>query len=206
MNRGKRICLDSKGFSLVELIIVIAVMVILAGALAPVLIKYIEKSRKSKDIQNATALESTLVCAFSDGTIEIPEGERTVGYGAWVMLCNKTRDKAPVPYHSKNFSGVWCGADAGVVIDGEVSRNDWTYCQALEDYLKKQGLDVSNARTYSNGKADGWDWIIVQVCYNSEGRLCSRIYSGFKNEDGGINRTPESNIERMINRGWIPIN
>lgn len=122
------------------------------------------------------------------------------------MLCNKTRDKAPVPYHSKNFSGVWCGADAGVIIDGKVSRNDWTYCQALEDYLKKQGLDVSNARTYSNGKSDGWDWIIVQVCYNSKGRLCSRIYSGFKNEDGGINRTPESNIERMINRGWIPIN
>lgn len=122
------------------------------------------------------------------------------------MLCNKTRDKAPVPYHSKNFSGVWCGADAGVIIYGEVSRNDWTYCQALKDYLKKQGLDVSNARTYSNGKSDGWDWIIVQVCYNSKGRLCSRIYSEFKNEDGGINRTPESNIERMINRGWIPIN
>ena len=50
MNRGNRICLDSKGFSLVELIIVIAVMVILAGALAPALIKCIEKSRKSKDI------------------------------------------------------------------------------------------------------------------------------------------------------------
>ena len=50
MNRGNLICLDSKGFSLVELIIVIAVMVILAGALAPALIKYIEKSRKSKDI------------------------------------------------------------------------------------------------------------------------------------------------------------
>lgn len=198
--------MDSKGFSLVELIIVIAVMVILAGALASALIKYIEKSRKSKDIQNATTLESTLVCAFSDGTIETPEGERSVGYRAWVMLCNKTRDKAPVPCHSKNFSGVWCGADAGVIIDGEVSRNDWTYCQALEDYLKKQGLDVSSARTYSNGKSDGWDWIIVQVCYDSEGRLCSRIYSGFKNEDGGINRTPESNIERMINRGWIPIN
>ena len=50
MNRGNRICLDSKGFSLGELIIVIAVMVILAGALEPALIKYIEKSRKSKDI------------------------------------------------------------------------------------------------------------------------------------------------------------
>ena len=34
---------DNKGFSLVELIIVIAIMAILAGALAPALIKYIAK-------------------------------------------------------------------------------------------------------------------------------------------------------------------
>lgn len=36
------------GFSLVELIIVIAIMAVLAGALAPMLIKYIQKSRDSK--------------------------------------------------------------------------------------------------------------------------------------------------------------
>ena len=40
----------NKGFSMVELIIVIAIMAILAGALAPALIKYINKSRISTDV------------------------------------------------------------------------------------------------------------------------------------------------------------
>ena len=49
---------NNKGFSLVELIIVIAIMAILAGALAPALIKYINKSRKSADISNADTIRT----------------------------------------------------------------------------------------------------------------------------------------------------
>ncbi len=39
----------NKGFSLVELIIVIAIMAVLIAVLAPQYIKYVEKSRKAKD-------------------------------------------------------------------------------------------------------------------------------------------------------------
>ncbi len=54
--------MNNKGFSLVELIIVIAIMAILVGVLAPQFIKYIERSRVSKDMQNVqqakTAVEA----------------------------------------------------------------------------------------------------------------------------------------------------
>lgn len=54
--------MDNKGFSLVELIIVIAIMAVLMGVLAPQFIKYVESSRVQKDlsavgeVQNATQI------------------------------------------------------------------------------------------------------------------------------------------------------
>ncbi len=41
--------LNNKGFSLVELVVVIAIMAVLMSVLAPQLITYLEKSRASKD-------------------------------------------------------------------------------------------------------------------------------------------------------------
>lgn len=51
---------NNKGFSLVELIIVIAIMAILAGAIAPALIRYIDKSRKSNDVSSAKTIKTAV--------------------------------------------------------------------------------------------------------------------------------------------------
>lgn len=57
--------LGNKGFSLVELIVVIAIMAVLVGVLAPTLIKNVEKSRESTDMQNLDSLRGSVVTALS---------------------------------------------------------------------------------------------------------------------------------------------
>ena len=89
----------NKGFSLVELIIVIAIMAILAAALAPALIRYIDKSRRSSDLSNAGLLQSAAQSAaadekaYSEIATKIPaSGEQTVlsatDGGAWGLDSN----------------------------------------------------------------------------------------------------------------------
>ena len=47
---------NNKGFSLVELIVVILIMAIIAVALAPQVMKWVDKSRQSKDASNYDSL------------------------------------------------------------------------------------------------------------------------------------------------------
>ncbi len=56
---------NNKGFSLVELIIVIAIMAILAGAIAPAVIRYIRKSRAAKATEEARVIVSAVEAALA---------------------------------------------------------------------------------------------------------------------------------------------
>ncbi len=60
---------SNKGFSLVELIIVIAIMAILVGFLAPQLIKYIEKTNVSSDIQLADTIRTGVATSIVDAEV-----------------------------------------------------------------------------------------------------------------------------------------
>lgn len=61
--------LDNKGFSLVELIIVIAIMAVLIGVLAPQFLRYVERSRYQKDVSAISELRNATEIALANESI-----------------------------------------------------------------------------------------------------------------------------------------
>ncbi len=63
MHRSDR---ANAGFSLVELVIAVSVLVMMTGALSPALIRYVEKGRERRDAQNIEMVYSALTGAMYD--------------------------------------------------------------------------------------------------------------------------------------------
>ena len=64
---GKRT--DNNGFSLVELIIVIAIMAVLVGLMAPQYLKYVDNSKVAADVANCEELCRAFNVAYANGVI-----------------------------------------------------------------------------------------------------------------------------------------
>lgn len=70
---------NNKGFSLVELIVVIAIMAVLVAVLAPQFTKYIDQSRKSNDAATVSGIVTAAQVGIADTTnYNIPEATYTI--------------------------------------------------------------------------------------------------------------------------------
>ncbi|MCR4600908.1 MAG: prepilin-type N-terminal cleavage/methylation domain-containing protein [Clostridia bacterium] len=56
----------NKGFTMIELIVVILIIAIIAVALAPQVVKYVNQSRIATDVNNAATLKSAISTAYAD--------------------------------------------------------------------------------------------------------------------------------------------
>lgn len=73
--------LNNKGFSLVELIIVVAIMAVLIGVLAPQYLKYVEKSRESADLDNYQAMITAIQVYYTDPNHPVPTADTSLSFG-----------------------------------------------------------------------------------------------------------------------------
>ncbi len=75
---------DNRGFSLVELIVVVLIMAIVAVALAPQVMKWVENSRIASDLQTQGELENACKLAMADD-----EAFSVVANGGYSILITK---------------------------------------------------------------------------------------------------------------------
>lgn len=78
MENMKRERKDNRGFSLVELIIVIAIMAILVGIVGTQVIPYLNRSRESKDLQLLNSYSTAAVSAYSMNVDKLSSATATI--------------------------------------------------------------------------------------------------------------------------------
>lgn len=129
-NRKKK---DNKGFTLVELVIVVAILAILVGILAPQYTKYVEKSRQAADASNLENIVEGFKVAAAD-----------VDYNM-------------IPSAAATTFSVAITADGTTVTeDTNVATGDNDWKAALKEYT---GYDFESGKPNANLKIKSSKWV-----------------------------------------------
>ncbi len=131
--------MKNKGFSLVELIIVIAIMAILAAAIAPALIRYIDKSRRSDDVASAETINTATQAALANEEA-YDEVQKAIPTSGTVTLAKATCGSA---FTQSNTSA-------------DISGNMSTFLEEINSSCGGASPKLKYKKGFNNKKPDTW--------------------------------------------------
>lgn len=144
----KKTNLNNKGFSLVELIIVVAIMAVLVGVLAPVYLQYLERTNKSADVSAVAdmmnAMETTLIDNVARGN-DTDHYEITFTNGSAAIPA----DIQPI-ISGYDLKGQWEDTSGNVVSGGTLYAN-YTAGQVTFEYSANSVFAIMNDEYASVG-------------------------------------------------------
>lgn len=149
--------MNNKGFSLVELIVVIAIMAILAVTLAPRLTQYIDKARQANDREAVNAVYTAIKLGMlDDGIYATP-------------LAGITASTDTPPYYELELNGSTLYTVVGKV---------WTASDPTDLFLKEITDTLGSFKLQSNSAGDDTEIVVtvysqtlfkVQLDYDGDG-------------------------------------
>ncbi|MBR1701396.1 MAG: prepilin-type N-terminal cleavage/methylation domain-containing protein [Lachnospiraceae bacterium] len=140
-NKGEKFIVhDYRGFSLVELIIVISIMAVLTGIIAPQFLKYVENSRVEKDV-------ATLKTIYDSLQYEYVLGNYTPGYLFTHYFGGTTNTNHNIDMNTKGEPILEVDTKGYAKL---TQRSNFESGEYLYDALAAAGLDVNTLK--SGGK------------------------------------------------------
>lgn len=141
--------MNNKGFSLVELIIVIAIMAILIVVLAPQYLKYVERGRNSTDLQNATEIVTAIQVYAAD-----PEANPAFTTGDKFVISFPAN--APASFTTANAAAQKALTDAAITI-GDMkctSKTKWSTFTIEGEVMSDGSIKFDYTSTPANAFAE----------------------------------------------------
>ncbi len=203
---------NNKGFSLVELIVVIAIMSILAAVAGVAVLRYIEKSRQAMDVYNASLIRDAI------NTYEFPsnyQGETATFYDSnthqtetykrgWVYV-----DKDEI--RCSDASTALAMIKAGLVYvsyetESQIAEHEeedpgWFPSGKDGDYYRRTGIDEYVFRNNLKVKARStWNTYQIDVYVDSEGELHLGATASNQNRTDSSGHSRDSETARMFSK------
>ena len=147
--------MNNKGFSLVELIVVIAIMGVLMVVLAPQYLKFVEKSRLQKDNSAIAEIANTMKIALSDEAVakEVRDSATTVKVeldgteSVWASGSTLLNNELASTISTKDYA-LSSGTYKGKKVTLEVKNEAGVFKIVGTGIIESQGGSASGSRVF----------------------------------------------------------